>query len=156
MCLKADNLKLLSCTTLTLLLSSVWTLMSILFSRLINSSLLCMLSDNGHSYSAQWQCFVCTKLYHIKSDENSSAVVHQCNSDSESKHVDFCQLWLSEMQYMTSFKMLSYVKTFQWVLWQLQVTWSCCSLLCMQQWCTHCHLNEQWEWQQHQWEWVHC
>jgi hypothetical protein len=30
-------------------------------------------------------------------------------------------------------------KHFSEVLWQLQVTWSCCSLLCTQQWCTHCH-----------------
>jgi hypothetical protein len=74
----------------------------------------------------------------------------------QSQSVDFCQLcWLSETQYDTLFKMSSYVRTFQWVLQQLQVTWSHCSLLCTQQWCTHCHLRW-WEQQQHWWEWVCC
>jgi len=37
-------------------------------------------------------------------------------------HVNFWQLyWLSETQYDTFFEMLSYIKTFQWVLQQLQV-----------------------------------
>ncbi len=71
-------------------------------------------------------------------------------------YVDFWQLyWLSEMQYDTFFEMLSYIKTFQWVLQQLQVMWSCCSLLHMQQWYTHCYLKW-WEQQQHQWGWAHC
>ncbi len=101
-----------------------------------------LLSDNDHSCSAQWQHFVHTDLYHITADENSSAVVHQCDSDSESECVDFWQLYqLSEMWYDVLFKMLLYIKTFQWVLQQLQVMWSCCSLLYMQQWCTHYHLK---------------
>jgi hypothetical protein len=46
--------------------------------------LLLTLSDNGHSCAAQCECLVCTAMYHIESDENSSVVIHQCNSDSES------------------------------------------------------------------------
>jgi len=47
--------KPLSCTTLTLLLSLLWTLMSILFLRLINSSLLCMLT-----LLRQWSFLLCS------------------------------------------------------------------------------------------------
>jgi len=76
-----------------------------------------LFSDNGHCHTAQCECFVCTALYHTKSDENSSAIVHQCNSDSELRCVGFCQLYqLSGMQYGILFKMLSYIRTFWWVL----------------------------------------
>ncbi len=47
--------ELLSCIMLTSLFSSVWTLMLILFSRLINSSLLCMLI-----FLKQWSFLLCS------------------------------------------------------------------------------------------------
>jgi len=72
-----------------------------------------LFSDNGHSCAVQCECLVCTASYHTESDENSSAVVHQCNSDSESECVDFCQLYqLLSTQYNTLFEMLLYVRTF--------------------------------------------
>ncbi len=74
-------------------------------------------SDKGHLHAAQCECLIYTALYSVEPDENSSAVVHQCDSDSESECVDFCWLYkLSDTQYDTLFEMLLYIKTFQWVL----------------------------------------
>ncbi len=74
--------------------------------------------NKGHSCTAQCECSVCMTLYHVESDENSSVIVHQCNSDSESEYVDFWQLYqLLNTQYDTLFKMSLYVRTFWWVLW---------------------------------------
>ncbi len=52
-----------------------------------------LLSDKSHSCAVWCEHLICTTLYHVKSDEDSSAVIHQCNSDSESKCVDFWQLY---------------------------------------------------------------
>jgi hypothetical protein len=63
-----------------------------------------LFSDNGHSHSAQWQCFVCTDLYHTAADENSSLLYINAIL-IQSQNVDFWQLyWLSEMQYDTFLK----------------------------------------------------
>ena len=51
------------------------------------------LSNNDHLCAAQCEHSVHTEMYHTESDKNSSDVVHQCNSDSESRYVDFCQLY---------------------------------------------------------------
>jgi len=76
-----------------------------------------LFSDKSHSCAAQCKCPVCTAMYHTESDENSSAVVHKCNSDSESKYVDVCWLCqLSDTQYGILFRMSLYVRTFQWML----------------------------------------
>jgi len=76
-----------------------------------------LFSDKSHSCAAQCECSVCTAMHHTESDEDSSAVVHKCNSDSESEYVDFCWLCqLSGTQYDALFEMSLYIKTFQWVL----------------------------------------
>ncbi len=76
-----------------------------------------LFSDKSHYCAAQCEHSVCTTMYHIKSDKNSLSVVHQCNSDLKSRCVNFCQLYqLSDMWYDTLFRMLLYIKTFQWVL----------------------------------------
>ncbi len=49
--------------------------------------------NNGHLCTAQCEHFVHTAMCHTESNKNSSAVIHQCNSDSESKCVDFCWLY---------------------------------------------------------------
>ncbi len=75
-------------------------------------------SDKSHSCTVWCECFVYMTTHHIEPDKNSSAVVHQCDSDLESKCVGFCQLCqLSGTQYGAFFKMSLYVRTFQWVLW---------------------------------------
>ena len=74
-------------------------------------------SDKSHSCTVQCECSVYMAMHHTESDEDSSVIVHQCNSDSESRCVDFCQLCqLSDTQYDTLFEMLLYIRTFQWVL----------------------------------------
>ncbi len=76
-----------------------------------------LFSDKSHLCAAWCECSVCTAMHHTEPDENSSAVVHQCNSDSESKCVDFCRLCqLSDTWYDALFEMLSYIRTFWWVL----------------------------------------
>jgi len=77
-----------------------------------------LLSDKSHSCAAQCECFVCTTMHHTEPDEDSSAVVHKCNSDSESGCVGFCRLsQLSDTQYDALFEMSLYIKTFWWMLW---------------------------------------
>ena len=73
-----------------------------------------LFSDKRHSHAAQCECFVCTALYFAESGKDSSAVIHQCNSDSESECVDFCWLYqLSNTWYDTLSEMSLYIKTFQ-------------------------------------------
>ncbi len=116
-CLKADSsqsshsLQCVCCYSCSC--SCWWRFSSFCWSAAVCSVHL-LLSNKGHSYTAQCECFVCTALYHVESDENSSAVIHQCNSDSESECVDFCWLYqLLNTWYDTLFKMSLYIKTFQ-------------------------------------------
>ena len=53
-------------------------------------------------------------MHHIRPGEDSLAVVHKRDPDSESGCVDFC--WLSQLsgtQYDALFEMSLYVRTFQ-------------------------------------------
>jgi len=91
------------------------------FSSLCWSAAACLicslLSDKRYSCAVRCECFVCTAMHHIESGEDSSAVVHKCNPDSESECVGFWRLsQLSGTQYGALFRMLSYIRTFQWVL----------------------------------------
>ncbi len=73
--------------------------------------------DKSHSCTVWCECSVCMTTHHTESGENSSAVIHQCNPDSESECVGFCWLCqLSDTQYGALFEMSSYIRTFQWVL----------------------------------------
>jgi len=73
-----------------------------------------LLSNKGHSHAVQCECLICTALYSAEPGENSSAIVHQCNSDLKSECVDFCLLYkLLNTQYDTLFEMSLYIKTFQ-------------------------------------------
>ncbi len=47
-------------------------------------------SNKSHSCAAQCECSVCTAMHHTESNEDSSAIVHQCDPDSESECVGFC------------------------------------------------------------------
>ncbi len=76
-----------------------------------------LFSDKGHHCAARCEHSVYTATYHTELSENSSFIIHQCNSDSESECVDFCWLYqLSDTWYDTLFEMLLYIRTFQWVL----------------------------------------
>ncbi len=73
-----------------------------------------LFSDKSHSCAVWCECLVCTASYYVESDKDSLIIVHQCNSDSELKCVDFWRLYqLSDTQYDILFRMLLYIKTFQ-------------------------------------------
>jgi len=120
MCLKADSSQgphSLQCICCHSHSCSCWWRFSLLCWSAAACSVHSLLFIKRHSYAVWCECFICTALYSVESDKNSSAVVHQCDSDSESRCVGFCRLYkLSGMQYDTLFKMSSYIKTFQWVL----------------------------------------
>ncbi len=75
------------------------------------------LLDKRHLYAVWCECSVCTAMHHIEPGENSLTIVHKCNSNSESRCVDVCRLCqLSNTQYDALFRMLSYIRTFWWML----------------------------------------
>jgi len=120
MCLKADSSQSshsLWCICCHSCSCDCWWWYSSLYWSAAACSVHLLFSDNDHSHTAQCEHSVCTTLYHIRSNKNSLTVVHQCNSDSESRCVDFCQLYqLLKTWYDALFKMLSYIRTFWWML----------------------------------------
>jgi len=120
MCLRADSSQgphSLWCICCCSHLYGCWCWFSSLHWSAAAHSVHSLLSDKSHSCAAQCECSVCTATHHIRSDENSLTVIHQCDSDSESRCVGFCRLCqLSDTQYGVLFEMSSYVRTFQWVL----------------------------------------
>ena len=117
MYLEADNLQgphSLQCVHCRSCSCSCWWRFSFLCWSAAAHSVCSLLSNNDHSCAVWCEHSVCMRMCHIESDEDSLTVVHQCNSDSESKCVDFCQLYqLSDTQYDTLSEMSLYIKTFQ-------------------------------------------
>jgi len=119
-CLRADssqNSYFLQCVHCCSHLCDCWHWFSSLCWSAAAHSVCSLFSDKSHPHAVQCECSVHMTTHYTESGENSSVIIHQHNSDSESRCVGFCQLCqLSDTQYGTLFEMLLYVRTFQWVL----------------------------------------
>jgi len=96
MCLKADSSQgphSLQCICCCSYSCHCWWWFSSLCWSAAAHSVHSLFSDNDYSCTVWCECSVCTALYYTESDENSSVIIHQCNSDSESECVGFCQLY---------------------------------------------------------------